>query len=64
MRTQNCTWFDKKAMKAKHGFMVRVDGVWMHAAINGKPCIYDTEKERDEKRKEFRKMKNAEGSVQ
>jgi hypothetical protein len=57
MRTTPCTWFDTKGGGIKHGFMVRVDGKWMHAAENGKPCIYETEKERDKKRAQFRKMK-------
>lgn len=57
MITRPTRWIDLKTLKPKFGLEVRLHGKWMGYAENGKPCIYDSEKERDAKRAEVRKIK-------
>jgi hypothetical protein len=57
MRTREHDWLDTKRKRPKYGFQVFHCGRWCHAAENGKPCIFDTKLQRDEKRAEFRKVR-------
>lgn len=57
MRTRVCDWYDKKSGKPKYGFEVFHKGEWRHAAENGELCLFDTARQRDKKRGEFRRLK-------
>jgi hypothetical protein len=56
MRTRNHDWFDTKRRRQLFSFQVRIGGIWCNVHNNGKPCIYDTEAERDESRAAMRKQ--------
>lgn len=47
MRTRKHDWFDTVEHKPKYGFQLLVKGRWKHVAEDGKPCLFDTEEERD-----------------
>jgi len=54
MKTQATQWFNTKTMKPVYGIKVKHEGKWLNAAENGKPLLFDSEEERDRKRKEIR----------
>ena len=57
MRTRKNDWFNSQTRIPSYGFQVFSCGRWLNAAENGKPCIYATEAERNNKQAEFRKLK-------
>lgn len=57
MKTRNHNWFNSKTKQPQFGFQVLVGQRWCHAMEDGKILLFDTEAERDEKKAEFRKMK-------
>lgn len=54
MRTRNHDWFDTKKLVPVYGVQAFHDGKWKHAAINGKPILCATKKERDAARALFK----------
>lgn len=56
MQTAPTSWLDTETLKPKYGLKVLHEGRWKNLAEDGKPCIYDTETERDAKRAEYRKI--------
>ena len=59
MKTKKNDWFDEAKNRVLYGFDVFHAGEWKYAAQDGKPCLFETEKERDAKQKEFRKIQSA-----
>ena len=57
MRTRATEYLNRHTLKPEYGFQVFHDNEWKNVAENGEPCIYKTEKERDEKRAQYRKLK-------
>lgn len=57
MRTRNHDWFDTSTLTPWYGFQAFYEGEWVNAAEDGKPCLFLTEKERNDKRAEWRKLK-------
>lgn len=57
MRTRATEYLNRHTLKPEYGFQVFHDNKWTNVAENGEPCIYKTEKERDEKRAQYRKLK-------
>lgn len=57
MRTRAIEYLNRHTLKPEYGFQVFHDNEWKNVAENGEPCIYKTEKERDEKRAQYRKLK-------
>ncbi len=55
MKFKKNNWFDSKELKVFYGIDAKVDNEWHHAAEDGKPLLFDTSEERDEKLKELRK---------
>lgn len=55
MRFKKTTWFDTIADKPAFGFKIFHNGYgFLNAAENGKPLLFDTEKERDDKIKSIK----------
>lgn len=62
MRTRNNDWVNTDTLETKFGIDVSYDGKnWNHLAINSNPYFATNEKERNEKRKELRKLKETDG---
>lgn len=59
MRTRPTSWIDIDTLQGKYGLQVLHKGKWRNLAENGKPCVYDTQEERDAKRREYSKIKAA-----
>lgn len=57
MRTRNHDYLNMHTIEPEFGFQVFDEGEWKNVAEAGVPCIYKTEKERDEKRAQYRKLK-------
>ena len=57
MRTRNHDFLNRNTFEREFGFQVFDEGEWKNVAEDGVPCIYKTEKERDEKRAQYRKLK-------
>lgn len=57
MKTRINDWLDPKTGAVLYGVQVFCRGEWMNAAANGKPCLFDTAKERDALRKELQRTK-------
>ena len=62
MRTRATKYLNRHTLKPEYGFQVFHDNKWKSVAENGEPCIYKTEKERDEKRAQYRKLKSSNAS--
>lgn len=58
MRTRKADYFDEQTYKPVYSFQVKYNGVWHNAHASGKPCLYDTEAERDIERKKVSKIKH------
>lgn len=58
MRTKPTTWCDTKNLRPVFGIKVRVDGKWLNVMDNSGPLFFDTEAERDAKRKELSALRN------
>ena len=57
MQTRPTQWFDTEKMKPVYGIKVKHEDEWMDAAEDGlKPLFFNTEEERDAKRKELSKL--------
>jgi hypothetical protein len=54
MKTRNCNWFNTETKKQQFGIDVFHNGKWMHCSDNNGLLLFDSEEERDEKRKELR----------
>ena len=57
MRTRNHDYLNRHTFECEFGFQVFDKGEWKNVAEDGVPCIYKTEKERYEKRAQYRKLK-------
>ena len=57
MRTRNSDYLNTETFKPEFSFQIFHDGEWKNVAEDGAPCIYKTEKDRDEKRAQYRKLK-------
>lgn len=57
MRTQATNWYDKEAGKVRYGIKVFFNGDWIHAGDNNGLFLFDSEAEREAKRKELRTKK-------
>ena len=57
MRTRNHDWFDERKRVSMYGFQILAETGWKNVAEGGKPCIYPTTDERDQKRAEYRRRK-------
>ena len=57
MRTRNHDYLNRHTFECEFGFQVFDKGEWKNVAEDGVPCIYKTEKERDEKRAQYWKLK-------
>lgn len=58
MRTRNNNWVNTDTLETKLGIDVSYDGKsWSHLAVDSKPYFAKNEDERNEKRKELRKLK-------
>ena len=49
MKSRNFDYFNTKTMEVKYGIQVRHGGKWMPCAENGKPLMFDTPEQRDER---------------
>ena len=57
MQTRRVDFYDVKAMRPKYGIKVKAhDGRWINAGDENGLFLFDTEAERDAKRKELSKM--------
>ena len=63
MRTRATKYLNRHTLKPEYGFQVFHDNKWKSVAENGEPCIYKTEKERDEKRAQYRKLKPSNSGI-
>ena len=61
MRTRNHDYLNRHTFEREFGFQIFDEGEWKNVAEDGAPCIYKTEKERDEKRAQYRKLKPSNG---
>jgi hypothetical protein len=57
MKTRPFDWFDESKRVSMYGLQVLTEGGWKNLAEDGKPCIYPTTAERDQKRAEYRRRK-------
>ena len=58
MRTRDNNWLNMNTHEVKLGIDVSKDGKrWKHLAVDGEPYFAKTENERQDKRKELRKLK-------
>ncbi|WP_043767587.1 hypothetical protein [Algiphilus aromaticivorans] len=56
MRTKASDWYAPNTGRTLYGIKVYHEGKWAHAMQDGKPLIFHSELERDEKRRELRKQ--------
>ena len=57
MRTRKFDFLDTNTGEAKYSFQVKVEAIWKFVSKGGQPAIYDTEKQRDDARKEASRKK-------
>lgn len=58
MQTRPYDWFDEKKHRVMFGLEVKHLGRWMTLGVNGRPLLFETEKERDEERASWRRVKS------
>ena len=56
MQTRGTEWFDTKRMQPVYGIKVKHNGEWVNAAEDDGLLLFDTEEERDAKRRELAKQ--------
>jgi len=47
MKTKESNWLDIQTLKPKYGIKVLVNGKWMNLMSNGRPCLFESKKERE-----------------
>jgi hypothetical protein len=46
-------WLDRQRMTEMHGIQAKVNGKWTHCSENGKPLLFDSKDEANEKMMEL-----------
>jgi hypothetical protein len=55
MKTRNFDYLNTETLQPVYSFQVKLGNVWHNVHDNGRPLLFDTEKERDVAREEMAK---------
>lgn len=56
MKARSFDYFNTKTMEMKYGIQVKHQGKWMPCAEEGKPLMFDTPEQRDERMREVDRL--------